>query len=97
MQEEWYSTINVAIRKKNFKLRHRWYMTPLRMHKMFPEVGDHCWRCKKKMEDLKYIWWACEKLQEFWKRIHGEITIKLKIPPPFLTFVFSTICIHSVY
>lgn len=53
LQEEWQATHkhikslshNVAIRENYCKLRHRWYLTLNRLHKMYPEVEGHCWRC----------------------------------------------------
>lgn len=60
---EWHSThvlmksisINSAIRENFYKLRQRWYMTPVRVHKMFPEIDNLCWRCKKEFLRRGYI------------------------------------------
>ncbi|CAH2223038.1 Hypothetical predicted protein, partial [Pelobates cultripes] len=51
---EWLHVLNgLSKRTKCFshveahrKLMHRWYMTPQRLHQLFPTISPLCWRCK---------------------------------------------------
>lgn len=94
-QEEWYAThkniryrsTNVAIRQKMFKLRHRWYMMPSRLQKMFPKMKDCCWRCEKQKGDFKHIWWVGEKLQEFIFKVKDPLELQFRVL--FIAFEFT--------
>lgn len=69
---------HVAMRKNFYKRRHRWYLTPYRLHKMFPRSDWWCWCCKQERGYLKYSG-GTTKWYKFWKEVYNENIEKLKI------------------
>lgn len=49
-------TVNIYAQENAFKLFSRWYRTPLRIHKIFPSLSSHCWRCEGEPDSLLHIW-----------------------------------------
>lgn len=56
----------VAIRENCYKLQHRWYWTPVRINKIFPEPSDRCWHPGVPQADLIHIWWDYERVVQYW-------------------------------
>lgn len=48
---------------------HRAYLTPYKLHKMFPETPDSCPRCQEPQAKLMYMIWACPKLAHYWSEV----------------------------
>lgn len=73
---------NVAIQENRFKLCQRWYLTPIRLQKIFNLGGGQCWRCKGSPVGYLHMWWSCLVIQEFGQailQIIYEIT-EIKLP-----------------
>ncbi|CAH2283817.1 Hypothetical predicted protein, partial [Pelobates cultripes] len=52
------------------KTLYRWYMVPIRLHKLYPGSPPECWRCGKGEGTVLHIWWQCELVTSFWRNIH---------------------------
>lgn len=48
------------------KQLNRWHFSPLKLGKMFPQLGDPCWKCGYEGADLFHMWWGCPKVFRFW-------------------------------
>lgn len=72
-EKEWYRLINfyqfcsrnISIQENHFKMFNRWYLTPLRIKKMFPQADGKCWQCGKIEADFMHMWWRCGRLKPF--------------------------------
>lgn len=53
-----------------YKILSRWYYTPEKIHRMFPQCTDLCWRCGEKDGMLLHVFWSCRILQPFWAEVH---------------------------
>ncbi|KAM8977104.1 adhesion G-protein coupled receptor G2 [Pelodytes ibericus] len=62
------------IQENAYKIMTRWYKTPSKIHNIFPNVSDRCWRCANNKGDFLHIWWTCSKIQPFWKAIADILT-----------------------
>lgn len=51
-------------------LLHRAYLTPRRLHIMFPGTSDSCPRCLTSTAGLIHMIWDCPKLGHYWTAIH---------------------------
>lgn len=47
---------NVGIHESRFKILNRWYRTPGRTVKMYPQSASNCWRCQAEGADFPHIW-----------------------------------------
>lgn len=65
------SSICTTIQETNYKILTRWYLTPSRLHIMFPGTSKHCWRCQKDEGTLLHIFWSCTKLKNFWTMVRS--------------------------
>lgn len=63
------SSLCTKSQETNFKILTRWYLTPTRLHKCFPNTLDRCWRCREEEGSLLHIFWSCPRLENFW----GEV------------------------
>lgn len=59
------------IKVTNFKFIHKFYLTPIKMHKISKENSPNCPRCKTKEGTFLRIFWQCDKLKDFWNMIHS--------------------------
>ena len=64
---------SLSIHEQNYKLIHRFYYTPVRLQKMFPDNSDLCCKCKIFKGTLVHLLWDCEYIKQFWKSIHDVI------------------------
>ncbi|CAH2285320.1 Hypothetical predicted protein [Pelobates cultripes] len=71
------------------KTIYRWYMVPLRLHKLYPHSSSTCWRCKQEAGSVLRIWWRCPRLIRYWgdvqKLIADTTNVKLSLEP--ITFL----------
>lgn len=67
-------SLNVLIQENGYKVITRCYRTPSRLHKSSSDTPDTCWRCGTEVGTMLHVWWACDKLQPFWKEVHDLIT-----------------------
>lgn len=61
---------SISAQENGFKIYSRWYRTPDRLHKIYPEVSPSCWRCNSIMGSLLRVWWNCSCIHPFWTEIH---------------------------
>lgn len=55
------------------KILHRWYLTPLRIHKMNLSIQPLCWwKCNNTGNHL-HILWSCKVIKSFWKDLTSII------------------------
>ncbi|CAH2251401.1 Hypothetical predicted protein [Pelobates cultripes] len=75
--EDWLSALNGLKRwtkcyshvEAHRKLLYRWYMTPNRLHKMYPVVPAECRRCAAETGTLPHVWWHCSGIQPLWRDV----------------------------
>lgn len=67
-------SMNVSIQENGYKTCSRWYRTPVKLHKYYPEISPLCWRCNADPGSLLHIWWDCPLIQHFWREIHRLTT-----------------------
>lgn len=63
------SSICTKIQETNYKIFTRWYMTPSRLHAIFPDASEHCWRCGTDKGTILHIFWTCPKLTSYWAMV----------------------------
>lgn len=49
-----------------YKLLARWYYAPEKIHQMFPQSSNLCWRCGEETGSLLHVFWSCRTLRPFW-------------------------------
>lgn len=52
---------------------HRSYLTPSRLHRMFPDTPHHCPRCRGDAADFTHMIWSCPRLMPYWYNIRQHI------------------------
>lgn len=52
---------------------HRVYLTPHRLHAMFPDIADVCPRCLATNANLIHMIWDCPKLIPYWSTIQATL------------------------
>lgn len=55
------------------KLFHKWYFTPERLAKIYPNTSPNCWRGCAQIGSLSHIWWECHLVRNFWRQVHNLI------------------------
>lgn len=63
-----------------FKIVHRAYFTPHRLHKMNPDSPPGCWRCGGTPGDFTHIFWTCPAIVGYWREILDFITQITSVP-----------------
>lgn len=83
---------NIALREHLYKVLHRWYWTPCRISKMFPNASMACWRCGDTMATFSHIWWDRCKINVYWETVSRdvEMIIGQRIP-----FTLKTYLLHD--
>lgn len=70
----WYRfSSNIAFKEHHYKLQHRWYWTPVRISKIFPDASTLCWRCKEDRATYQHVWWDCNKVRGFRKSLSVDM------------------------
>lgn len=72
-------SVKVAIGEDFYKLRYSWYLMPMCLHRILPTVDFKCWRYNEEESSLVHVWWACAKIQIYWRKRYKEINLKLGI------------------
>lgn len=57
-----------------YKILMRWYHTPDKLHSLFPEHPNACWRQCGETGTLVHTFWSCPKLQKLWGDIEDLLT-----------------------
>uniref|UniRef100_A0A803K472 Reverse transcriptase domain-containing protein n=1 Tax=Xenopus tropicalis TaxID=8364 RepID=A0A803K472_XENTR len=72
-------------RLTQLKYLHRTYLTPQRLHKMHPNIGQECPRCHHSPADFIHMVWSCPRAQRFWgkvaKTIRDRTNLILQLDP----------------
>lgn len=63
------SLVSMRDRLIQFKIVHRAYFTPHRLHQMNPTCPSECWRCGISPGDFSHIFWHCPKIQRYWSEV----------------------------
>lgn len=48
---------------------HRWYLTPYRLSKIYPNLPNTCWRTCGSVGTITHLLWFCRSLSSFWRQI----------------------------
>lgn len=70
------SPICTLYEENTYKVLSFWYMTPTRLHAIYPPVLDCCWRCRRDRGTLLHIYWQYPSLQP-----SPPSTIRCRYPP----------------
>lgn len=74
------SLVSLRDRLIQFKIVHRAYFTPHRLHKMNPDSPLECWRCGGTPGDFTHIFWTCPAIVSYWREILDFITQITSVP-----------------
>uniref|UniRef100_A0A8C5N3K1 Reverse transcriptase zinc-binding domain-containing protein n=1 Tax=Leptobrachium leishanense TaxID=445787 RepID=A0A8C5N3K1_9ANUR len=69
-----HSSRSLHVQQSHYKFLSRWYLTPSRLHKMYPTSDVLCWRCKKEPGTYLHIWWECSHIRTYWTSIFTKIS-----------------------
>lgn len=64
---------NYKLRLIHFKFMHRYYRTPVGLHKMGLRPDDSCWRCGALEASFLHMTWSCPHLTGYWIDIFSPI------------------------
>ncbi len=81
--EEWLSvcsnifpkSASISVCEQNYKFIHWTYLTPVRLHRIFPNCSQLCFKCKVDNGTVMHVFWDCDKIKMYWKEIHKIIQI----------------------
>ncbi len=62
-------SINTRCRILQYKWMMRTYITPVKLHRINPNIPDNCAKCKDEIGTLFHCMWKCRELQMFWKEV----------------------------
>ncbi|CAH2329509.1 Hypothetical predicted protein [Pelobates cultripes] len=51
------------------KVIYRWYLTPQRLHQIYPTMDSKCWRCGSREGTMTHIWWECSGIKPLWSQV----------------------------
>ncbi|OCT75394.1 hypothetical protein XELAEV_18030573mg [Xenopus laevis] len=55
--------------KVNYKILPHWYMTPAKLHSIYPATTASCWRQCGEEGTLYHIFWTCPISEDYWKGV----------------------------
>lgn len=70
-----------------YKLLYRWHLTPYPLHKIYPGSSNACWKQCGEVGNFIHRFWACPKIQLFWKQVSDQLNSIIGIRPPFTPVV----------
>ncbi|CAI5775440.1 Hypothetical predicted protein [Podarcis lilfordi] len=71
-------TACTTLRENMEKMMYRWYITPVKLEKMYKTRDNRCWKCKSKEGSFYHMWWKCEEIKKIWEAIYNELKKILK-------------------
>uniref|UniRef100_A0A670JFQ6 Reverse transcriptase domain-containing protein n=1 Tax=Podarcis muralis TaxID=64176 RepID=A0A670JFQ6_PODMU len=71
-----------ALRENIMKMIYRWYMTPVKLAKIYHLPDNKCWKCKEIEGTFFHLWWTCPKIKVFWEMIYNELKKVLRYTFP---------------
>lgn len=63
------SSISLRQPEYGYKLLTRWYRVPKRLHCMFPDANQNCWKCGTTRCTLLHMFWSCPQIHPFWQGV----------------------------
>ena len=66
----------------HYKILHRYYFTPVCLHKMGLLQNNMCWKCKVQEGSFIHVMWACPSVLPFWRDVIQTVQDWLHIPIP---------------
>ena len=76
------STRSTNLLEMHQKLLLRWYLTPHRLAKMFPNANATCWRQCGERGTLFHIMWECPNIRALWSQVEGVLAgVSDSFPP----------------
>ncbi|XP_063819155.1 LOW QUALITY PROTEIN: uncharacterized protein LOC135057187 [Pseudophryne corroboree] len=66
-------SISVSIKENSYKVYTRWYLVPERLHQIYPNTSNLCWRQCGQVGSYFHIWWNCPRLASFWLMVRTLI------------------------
>lgn len=67
-------SVNIDIRENRFKLLNIWHFSPLKLGRMYPSVGDACWKCGYDGADFFLMWWDCPSVFSLWSAVGNVLS-----------------------
>lgn len=55
------------------KMLYRWYLTPVKLARIFRSRPNTCWKCGEAEGTMIHMWWNCKRIREFWEIIYNEL------------------------
>lgn len=100
-KEEWrevclkvqHLTINTHLRLIQYNWIMRTYITPVRLHKLNPNIPDTCIKCNIEKGTLLHCLWECPEIRKFWTEVIKCISQITLNPVPDC----PTLCILNLY
>ena len=71
-----------TLRENFMKMIYRWYLTPVKLAKMYRNCDNTCWKCRGSEGSFFHMWWACRKASGYWEIIYNELKKILKFTVP---------------
>uniref|UniRef100_A0A803K9R1 Reverse transcriptase zinc-binding domain-containing protein n=1 Tax=Xenopus tropicalis TaxID=8364 RepID=A0A803K9R1_XENTR len=68
-----HSSSNTVISEAGYKVLFRWYLTPVRLARIYHNTNDHCFRGCSAPGTMGHIWWHCPKVVRYWVRVYNLI------------------------
>uniref|UniRef100_A0A670HML6 Reverse transcriptase domain-containing protein n=1 Tax=Podarcis muralis TaxID=64176 RepID=A0A670HML6_PODMU len=71
-----------ALKENIMKMIYRWYMTPLKLAKIYHLHDNKCWKCKETEGTFFHLWWTCPRVKAFWEMIYNELKMVFRYTFP---------------
>ena len=65
--------VSLRDRLVQYKIVHRVYLTPARVHRMRSSLSPERWRCDHAQGDYIHIFWSCPVITVFWSQVFLEV------------------------
>lgn len=63
-----------------YKILHRAYYTPHRLHRMSAAHSTSCWLCTHQPAEFFHIFWSCPIIQQYWQKVLTVMKSVTQIP-----------------